>query len=66
MGNWPYSTDKELTKAGYRFDSRGRCLGPNCRAEIEWWITPRQKRIPLDPGTMQPHWSTCPDADAFH
>jgi hypothetical protein len=58
-------TEKELREQGYRFHKQGKCNGPNCRADIEWWDTPANKQIPLDPGTMLPHWSTCPDADRF-
>jgi hypothetical protein len=56
-------TDTELHAQGYRFNSTGRCRG--CQAEIEWWDTPRGKFIPLDPGTLEPHWATCPKADEF-
>jgi hypothetical protein len=62
---WPYKTDSELTAAGYKFDRMGTCSGANCRAAIEWWYTPNNRPMPIDPGTMQPHWATCPDADRF-
>jgi|SRR5665213_2577623 len=62
---WPYKTDADLRAAGYVFESTSRCSGENCRRQIEWWRTPRQKRMPLDPGTMEPHWSTCLDRDEF-
>ena len=58
-------TEEELWKQGYRFYKKGRCNGPNCRADIEWWDTPNNKQIPLDPGTMEPHWGTCPDRERF-
>jgi hypothetical protein len=58
-------TDTELRAAGYTFDRTETCKGPNCRKEIEFWWTPSGKRIPLDPGTMEPHWATCVDADRF-
>jgi hypothetical protein len=62
----PFSkTDTELIKAGYKFDNRGRCMGKDCQAEIEWWLTPKGKRIPLDAGTLEPHWSTCPNREDF-
>jgi hypothetical protein len=60
---WPYQTDGDLREAGYLFEGRARCRG--CQAEIEWWRTPRGKAMPIDPGTMQPHWATCPKADDF-
>jgi len=62
---WPYKNDAELREAGYRFDRTETCKGPNCRQEIEFWWTPKGKRIPLDPGTMETHWSTCVDAEKF-
>lgn len=65
MAEWKYKTDGDLRAAGYKFDSKGKCKGPNCQAEIEWWRTPKLKTIPLDPGTMQPHWSTCLDVETF-
>lgn len=56
-------TEEELKEAGYEFGNRSHCRG--CGAEIEWWTTPRDKRIPLDPGTMEAHWATCPNAGDF-
>ena len=56
-------TDNELTKAGYTFEGKGKCKG--CGAEIEWFRTPKGKAMPIDPGTMEPHWSTCPVAKDF-
>lgn len=56
-------TDTELKAQGYQFDNTAKCRG--CNAEIEWWVTPKSKKIPLDPGTMEPHWATCPNADDF-
>ena len=63
--SWPYKTDEDLRAAGYVFENTGICRGETCRQQVEWWLTPKQKHIPLDPGTMQPHWSTCPDAPNF-
>lgn len=56
-------TKDELTAAGYKYDNKSRCRG--CNSEIEWWITPKGKKMPLDPGTMEPHWGTCPQAQDF-
>lgn len=58
-------TDSELVKAGYTYESKSRCIGPDCNDEIEWWRTPKGKRIPLDSGTLESHWSTCPNAEDF-
>jgi len=62
---WPYKTDGDLRAAGYRFDRNGVCTGPNCRKKIEWWLTAKGKWMPIDPGTMEPHWSTCVDRKQF-
>ena len=56
-------TEEELVKAGYLYDNTGKCSG--CGQIIEWWITPNQKRMPMDPGIMESHFSTCPKADKF-
>lgn len=62
MSTWPYTSDGDLVKAGYEFVEKGRCRGAHCEVG---WRTPKKKMIPLDPGTMKPHWSTCPDARSF-
>ena len=56
-------TETELTEQGYRYDNKSLCRG--CDATIEWWITPKGAHMPLDPGTKEPHWSTCPNAARF-
>lgn len=56
-------TEAELEAAGYEFENAGRCRA--CQAEIAWYRTPAGKRMPLDEGTLEPHWSTCPNADDF-
>jgi len=56
-------TETELNQAGYRFYKTGKCRG--CGAAIEWWDTPKGKLMPLDEGTLEPHWSTCPNAKDF-
>lgn len=61
--SWPYKTDGDLCAASYSFENKGRCR--SCQAEIEWWLTPKQKHMPLNAGTLEPHWSTCPQADKF-
>jgi hypothetical protein len=58
-------TEAELEKAGYTFDHVGKCTGETCGQEIEWWHTPKGKYIPLNPGTMEPHWATCKSAESF-
>jgi hypothetical protein len=56
-------TDIDLTAQGYEYESKTRCRG--CGAEIEFWRTPKGKHMPLDPGTLEPHWAHCPKAEAF-
>ena len=57
-------TESELVKAGYEPPKApSRCRG--CGAEIEFWRTPKGKIIPLDAGTLEVHWSTCPQAEQF-
>lgn len=56
----------ELKAAGYRFDGHSNCRG--CADIIEWWITPRGKRMPMDvqvDGSVKSHWVTCPKAADF-
>lgn len=57
------TTETGLKEAGYVFDNSGKCKG--CDAEIAWYRTPKGKNIPLDEGTLVPHWSTCPNAADF-
>jgi len=57
-------THKGLVDAGYIKQKSGRCRG--CGAAIEWWKNSATgKFMPLDPGTLEPHWATCPDAEKF-
>jgi len=58
-------TDDELAKAGYHYEGTGKCSGEHCGQEIAWYRTPTGKRIPLNEATLEPHWVTCPDAEAF-
>lgn len=56
-------TPEEMVARGYQYDNDNVCRG--CGADIEWWITPNGKKLPVNVGTAEPHWSTCPDADRF-
>jgi hypothetical protein len=58
----------EMKAAGYKFDNDATCRG--CGADIEWWITPRGRKIPMDPmtkGASQAvsHFATCNDSESF-
>lgn len=59
---FPQTID-ELTAKGYRHEGMSNCRA--CKAPIEWWYTPNEKKIPMDHGTATPHWSTCPNAEDF-
>jgi hypothetical protein len=56
-------TEKELAGQGYEYKNMTACKG--CGALMEWWKTPKGKMIPLNPGTLEPHWSGCPKAKEF-
>lgn len=61
-------TLEELVKQGYEFIEHKPCRGEHCQAVLEWWKTPRGKRMPFDvdgKGNVSPHWATCPDAESF-
>jgi hypothetical protein len=58
-------TEQELAEAGYKYEGTRRCSGPHCHAEIAWYRTPKGKRIPLDEGTLAPHFQTCLDVKEF-
>lgn len=62
------ATFDAMKAAGYRFDNHARCKG--CGEDIEWWITPRGKSLPMNlmPHPDSPaisHWSTCEEAPLF-
>lgn len=77
MGGLP--TSKEgLEAAGYLFDNESHCRA--CGAPIEWYISPRNKKIPFDVVAVKgtdtffspvrefqriPHWASCPNAADF-
>lgn len=42
-------TIEELTAQGYKFENGATCKA--CHADIEWWTTPKGKKIPMDQGT---------------
>lgn len=56
------TTINGLKIAGYKFEGESQCK--SCGADIEWWATPRGKKMPTDHGTARPHWETCPEADS--
>lgn len=61
-------TRDEMMRAGYKYDNHSVCRG--CRAEIEWWITPAGRKMPIDlmptgSSVWMPHHATCPDVASF-
>jgi len=70
---------EDLVAMGYVFDNEARCRG--CGMPIEWWLTPKGKKMPMTVKEVKdesrtfpqpvlgweriPHWSDCPKADSF-
>lgn len=70
---------EDLVAMGYVFDNEARCRG--CHEPIEWWITPRGKKMPMtvqavhsDPDNAVspvvrydrvPHFGVCPNVEEF-
>lgn len=55
----------DLESFGYSKLNDSQC---KCGAAIEWWATPRGKKMPFfvqKDGTLIPHWSNCPNAADF-
>lgn len=62
------ATRDEMVERGYVFSNHARCKG--CQEEIEWWTTPRGKKMPFNlmlEGKSEAvlHRTTCPEADSF-
>jgi hypothetical protein len=58
----------EMKTFGYKFLDYAVCR--ECGSDIEFWLTPRGKKIPMDPMTRDAdkataHFATCPDAPLF-
>lgn len=56
-------TLEEMAKMGYSHQGSGQCR--SCSEPLDWWSTPKGKKIPMDRGTATPHWTTCPNAENF-
>jgi hypothetical protein len=57
---------KDLESFGYSKLGDSHCSG--CGDPIEWWETPRKKKMPFtvkEDGSLVPHWATCTKADQF-
>jgi hypothetical protein len=65
----PFPKDADALKAaGYKFDNDAVCRG--CGDEIEWWISPSGKKMPMNPmkagsEAAVNHFATCSDAPLF-
>jgi len=59
----------ELKAFGYKFEGHGHCS--RCGCAIEWYLTPRGKKLPLLPmakgsDAVTPHWSEgCTQSSLF-
>jgi hypothetical protein len=68
----------DLEALGYVFDNEARCRG--CGAAIEWWLTPKGKKMPMSVKEVRetdspvspvkewrriPHFSDCPKVADF-
>lgn len=62
-------TFAELKQSGYRFSNHSTCRG--CHRDVEWWTTPRDRKMPFDPmepkddSPAVPHHATCPNVEQF-
>jgi hypothetical protein len=59
-------TREDLAAAGYLLSGSAKCKG--CGAAIEWWMTPKARRMPFDvlkDGTLASHWDHCPQVKEF-
>jgi hypothetical protein len=64
------ATRDALIEAGYRFDNYSTCRGEDCGADVEWWVTPLNKKLPFNlmqngDSKVVPHWASCPNSDDF-
>lgn len=65
----PFPTTRDqLVASSYIFSNHALCK--SCRAEIEWWETPRGKKMPFNlmlagESPAVTHFTDCPDADLF-
>lgn len=59
------TTREGLIDAIYVYNGDGKCRG--CGATVEWWETPKGKKMPFDEknGRYTPHWGTCPERGQF-
>lgn len=64
------ATRDQLKESGYKFDNHAKCRGEDCGVEIEWWITPKGRKMSFDlmlngDSPAVAHITTCPNRDDF-
>lgn len=70
------ATSDELKRAGYEYLNDAICRGKDCGEQIEFWLTPNDRQIPLSiqkagnvlfqSGEVRvPHHSVCPNVEQF-
>lgn len=65
----PFPANRDaMVAGGYKFSNHSRCK--SCQSEIEWWETPRGKKMPFnhmqEPSSLAvTHFTDCPEADLF-
>lgn len=69
MSNYKLLSTREMRAKGYTLAPTRHHGEPSlcnqCKAEIEWWITPNNKSVPFDPADRDDiqrtcHFATCP------
>lgn len=54
---------EDLVSAGWVFDNEAKCRG--CGAEIEWWILPNGKKMPMRVWTLDEQGQVIPPGSLF-
>lgn len=49
--------ERDLINRGFLFIQRSKCCF--CKAEFEWWKTPRGMIVPFTAADLKPHWHVC-------
>lgn len=55
-------TTEQMTGWGYKPLGMGACK--KCGFPIDWWETPKGKKMPVNRDTAVPHWETCTDKES--
>lgn len=65
MSKPPLTSHEDYVAAGYVRSDDGVCRSETCRAPIVWYVTPTNKKIPVDADGKNNHFATCADATRF-